>query len=91
MLAKPAHLCLLATCDACAPSTGGKEVLVERFSFSSEVASVPRGNLLDRVTVAPPSAPISERSPFQAAVFDSRRGDESLAIRLIAARRFWRC
>jgi quercetin dioxygenase-like cupin family protein len=47
-----------------------KEVLVERFSFDADVAiTVPREELVDRVTVAPLSAPISERSPFQAAVF----------------------
>jgi hypothetical protein len=30
-----------------------KEVLVERFSFSSDVAFVPRGDLLDHVSLAP--------------------------------------
>jgi quercetin dioxygenase-like cupin family protein len=44
-------------------------VLVERFSFSSEVAFVPRGGLLDRVTVAPLTAPLEEGSPVQAAIF----------------------
>jgi hypothetical protein len=44
-------------------------VLVERFSFTSQVAFVPRGDLLDRVTVAPLTAPISEGSPMQAAIF----------------------
>jgi quercetin dioxygenase-like cupin family protein len=42
---------------------------VERFSFASEVAFVPRGDLLDRVTVAPLTAPISQESPTQAAIF----------------------
>jgi len=42
---------------------------VERFSFDADVAFTPRDELLDSVTVAPLSAPISERSPFQAAVF----------------------
>jgi quercetin dioxygenase-like cupin family protein len=46
-----------------------KEVFVERFSFDADVAFTPRDELLDSVTVAPLSAPISERSPFQAAVF----------------------
>jgi quercetin dioxygenase-like cupin family protein len=46
-----------------------KEVFVERFSFHADVAFTPRDELLDSVTVAPLSAPISERSPFQAAVF----------------------
>jgi quercetin dioxygenase-like cupin family protein len=44
-------------------------VLVERFSFDAGVAFTPCDELLDCVTVAPLSAPISERSPFQAAVF----------------------
>jgi quercetin dioxygenase-like cupin family protein len=46
-----------------------KEVFVERFSFDADVAFTPRDELLERVTIAPLSAPISERSPFQAAVF----------------------
>jgi quercetin dioxygenase-like cupin family protein len=44
-------------------------VLVERFSFDADVAFTPRDELLERVTIAPLSAPSSERSPFQAAVF----------------------
>jgi len=46
-----------------------KEVLVERFSFASEVAFAPRGDLLDRVTVAPLTPSIFEGSLFQAAIF----------------------
>jgi quercetin dioxygenase-like cupin family protein len=46
-----------------------KEVFVERFSFDADAAFTPRDELLDRVTIAPLTAPISERSPFQAAVF----------------------
>jgi quercetin dioxygenase-like cupin family protein len=42
---------------------------VERFSFASEVAFVPRGDLLDRVTVAPLTPSILEGSPVQAAIF----------------------
>jgi quercetin dioxygenase-like cupin family protein len=42
---------------------------MERFSFTSQVAFVPRGDLLDRVTVAPLTPPISEASPIQVAVF----------------------
>jgi quercetin dioxygenase-like cupin family protein len=44
-------------------------VLVERFSFASEVAFVPRGDLLDRVTVAPLTPSIFEGSVIQAAIF----------------------
>jgi quercetin dioxygenase-like cupin family protein len=44
-------------------------VLVERFSFASEVAFVPRGDLLDGVTVAPLTPSIFEGAPFQAAIF----------------------
>ena len=42
---------------------------MERFSFASEVAFVPRGDLLDRVTVAPLTQPFEEGSPVQAAIF----------------------
>ena len=42
---------------------------MERFSFSSEVAFVPRGDLLDRVTVAPLTPSLFEGSPMQAAIF----------------------
>ena len=45
------------------------EVVVERFSFASEVAFVPRGDLLDGVTVAPLAPSIFEGSPIQAAIF----------------------
>jgi quercetin dioxygenase-like cupin family protein len=44
-------------------------VLVERFSFASDVAFVPRGDLLDRVTVAPLTPSIFEGSLIQAAIF----------------------
>jgi quercetin dioxygenase-like cupin family protein len=44
-------------------------VLVERFSFASEVAFVPRGDRLDRVTVAPLTPSIFEGSLIQAAIF----------------------
>jgi quercetin dioxygenase-like cupin family protein len=46
-----------------------KEVRVERFSFAHDVAFVPRGDLLDRVTVAPLTASIFEGAPIQAAIF----------------------
>jgi quercetin dioxygenase-like cupin family protein len=42
---------------------------VERFSFTSQVAFVPRGDQLDRVTVAPLTASFEEGSPMQVAVF----------------------
>jgi quercetin dioxygenase-like cupin family protein len=42
---------------------------VERFSFGSEVAFVPRGDLLDGVTVAPLTPSIVEGSTVQAAIF----------------------
>lgn len=44
-------------------------MLVERFSFASEVAFVPHGDLLDRVTVAPLTPSIFEGSLIQAAIF----------------------
>jgi quercetin dioxygenase-like cupin family protein len=46
-----------------------EEVLVERFSFDADVAFAPPDELLESVTIAPLSAPMSERLPFQAAVF----------------------
>jgi quercetin dioxygenase-like cupin family protein len=45
------------------------EVLVERFSFASDVAFVPRGDLLDGVTVAPLTQPFEEGALVQAAIF----------------------
>ena len=42
---------------------------MERFSFDADVAFTPRDELLEGVTIAPLSAPSSDRSPFQAAVF----------------------
>ena len=42
---------------------------MERFSFSPDVAFVPRGDLLDRVTIAPLTSPMSEGSLIQAAIF----------------------
>jgi quercetin dioxygenase-like cupin family protein len=44
-------------------------MLVERFSFASQAAFVPRGDLLDRVTVAPLTPSIFEGSLIQAAIF----------------------
>jgi quercetin dioxygenase-like cupin family protein len=42
---------------------------LERFRFSSDVAFAPSEELLEGVTVAPLSRPISQGLPFQAAVF----------------------
>jgi quercetin dioxygenase-like cupin family protein len=56
-------------------------VLVERFSFSSEVAFVPHGDLLDRVTVAPLTPSLAEGSPIQAAVFRVAPGGRLLRHR----------
>jgi quercetin dioxygenase-like cupin family protein len=41
---------------------------MERFSFASDVAFVPRGNLLDRVTLAPLTPSIPEGSRIQALI-----------------------
>jgi quercetin dioxygenase-like cupin family protein len=46
-----------------------EEVFVERFSFDPDVAFTPRDELLEGVTIAPLTPPISEASPFQAAIF----------------------
>ena len=42
---------------------------MERFSFGSEVAFVPRGDLLDGVTIAPLTPSIFEGSTIQVAIF----------------------
>ena len=42
---------------------------MERFSFGSEVAFVPRGDVLDGVTVAPLTSPFEAGAPTQAAIF----------------------
>jgi quercetin dioxygenase-like cupin family protein len=42
---------------------------VERFSFTSQVAFVPRGDLLDHVSVAPLTQPFEEGALVQAAIF----------------------
>jgi quercetin dioxygenase-like cupin family protein len=46
-----------------------QEEFVERFSFASDVAFVPRGDLLEHVTVAPLTPSIFEGSVIQAAIF----------------------
>jgi quercetin dioxygenase-like cupin family protein len=46
-----------------------EEVCVERFSFGDDVAFVPRGDLLDGVTVAPLTQPFEEGALVQAAIF----------------------
>ena len=47
---------------------------MERFSFASKVAFVPRGDLLDRVTCAPLTAPHEEGQLIQAAIFRCEPG-----------------
>jgi len=42
---------------------------VERFSFAPEAAFVPRGDLLDHVSVAPLTSPFEEGALVQAAIF----------------------
>jgi quercetin dioxygenase-like cupin family protein len=44
-------------------------MLVERFSFSSDVAFAPRGDLLDGVTVAPLTQSFEDGALVQAAIF----------------------
>ena len=41
---------------------------MERFSFASDVAFVPRGDLLDHVTIAPLTQPFEEGALVQAAI-----------------------
>jgi quercetin dioxygenase-like cupin family protein len=45
------------------------EVVVERFSFASQVAFVPRGDVLDGVTIAPLTEPFERGALVQAAIF----------------------
>ena len=52
---------------------------MERFSFASE-AFVPRGDLLDRVTMAPLTAPHEEGQLIQAAIFASHLAVGSFGI-----------
>ena len=42
---------------------------MERFSFASDVAFVPRGDLLDHVTIAPLTQPFEEGALVQAGIF----------------------
>ena len=42
---------------------------MERFSFTSQVAFVPRGELLEHVSVAPLTSPFEEGALVQAAIF----------------------
>jgi quercetin dioxygenase-like cupin family protein len=44
-------------------------MLVDRFSFASDVAFVPLGDLLDGVTVAPLTQPFERGALVQAAIF----------------------
>jgi quercetin dioxygenase-like cupin family protein len=46
-----------------------QEVGMERFSFGDDVALMPRGDLLDGVTVAPLTQPFEEGALVQAAIF----------------------
>jgi quercetin dioxygenase-like cupin family protein len=49
---------------------------VERFSFGDDVAFVPRGDLLDGVTVAPLTQPFEEGALVQAAIFRFEPGGQ---------------
>ena len=51
---------------------------MERLSFASEVAFVPRGDLLDRVTVAPLTSALDEGALVQAAIFRFEPGGRLL-------------
>ena len=42
---------------------------MERLSFSADAAFTPRDRLLDRVTIAPLTAPFESGCPLQAAIF----------------------
>ena len=52
---------------------------MEQFSFAPEVAFVPRGGVpLEGMTIAPLTPPISDDSPFMAAIFRFAPGAVSL-------------
>lgn len=51
---------------------------MERFSFGADVAFVPRGDLLERVTLAPLTPSIPEGSHVQAAIFHFAPGGRLL-------------
>lgn len=51
---------------------------MERFSFGDDVAFVPRGDLLDGVTVAPLTQPFEEGALVQAAIFRFEPGGRIL-------------
>lgn len=65
---------------------------MERFSFAPEVAFVPRGDLLDRVTVAPLTSPFEEGALVQAAIFRFAPGGRLLRHPTPSRRwsRFWK-
>ena len=46
---------------------------MERFSFAPEAAFVPRGDLLDHVSVAPLTSPFEEGALVKRRSFDSSR------------------
>jgi hypothetical protein len=50
-------------------SNDEQEVGMERFSFSHDVAFVPRGDLLDGVSIAPLTQPSEEGALVKAAIF----------------------
>jgi quercetin dioxygenase-like cupin family protein len=52
-----------------APPHSRQEVPVERFSFAPEAAFVPRGDLLDHVSMAPLTQPFEEGALVGAAIF----------------------
>jgi hypothetical protein len=61
-------------------SHDAKEVGMERFAFGEDVAFVPRGDLLERVTIAPLTAPSEEGRRRRQRSSGSRRADNSFGI-----------
>jgi hypothetical protein len=55
---------------------------VERFSFSSDVAFVPRGDLLDRVTVAPLTPSIVQPARLTLPLLDPQVARVALTVPL---------
>jgi quercetin dioxygenase-like cupin family protein len=68
-LAHPGYLPLASVPEMLALHCSRQEVRVERFSFAPVAAFVPRGDLLDHVSMAPLTQSFEEGALVQAAIF----------------------
>jgi quercetin dioxygenase-like cupin family protein len=65
----PGYLSLASVPEMLALRCSRQEARVERFSFAPEAAFVPRGDLLDHVSMAPLTQPFEEGALVGAAIF----------------------